>query len=72
MGAEVEERPDGFHVVGGKPLKGTDIATRGDHRIAMAFGVAGLVADGETRIHDAGCADVSFPGFWQVLSSLTA
>jgi 3-phosphoshikimate 1-carboxyvinyltransferase len=72
MGTEVEERPDGFHVFGGKRLKGTDIATRGDHRIAMAFGVAGLVADGETRIHDAGCADVSFPGFWQILSNLTA
>ena len=37
---------------------------------AMAFAVAGLAADGETRIHDAECADVSFPGFWQILESI--
>jgi 3-phosphoshikimate 1-carboxyvinyltransferase len=70
MGAGVEERPDGFLVAGGDRLKGADIETHGDHRIAMAFAVAGLVADGETRIHNAGCADVSFPGFWRVLAEL--
>ena len=41
------------------------------HRIAMAFAVAGLSAKGDTRIHEAECADVSFPGFWQALRSVT-
>jgi 3-phosphoshikimate 1-carboxyvinyltransferase len=70
MGAEVEEMPDGFEVAGRHSLHGADILSGGDHRIAMAFGVAGLTAEGETRIHGAECADVSFPGFWDVLSSL--
>ena len=72
MGAEVAETPDGFEVAGGQSLRGADILSGGDHRIAMAFGVAGLVAEGETRIHGAECADVSFPGFWDVLSGVTA
>jgi 3-phosphoshikimate 1-carboxyvinyltransferase len=70
MGAEVEEKPDGFEVAGEQALRGTDIVSGGDHRIAMAFAVAGLTAEGETRIHEAECADVSFPGFWDVLSSV--
>jgi len=70
MGAAVDERPDGLQVRGPHRLRGADIETRGDHRIAMAFAVAGLAADGETRIHDAECADVSFPGFWQILESI--
>jgi 3-phosphoshikimate 1-carboxyvinyltransferase len=68
MGADVEEMPDGFEVTGGQRLRGADILSGGDHRIAMAFGVAGLAAEGETRIHGAECADVSYPGFWDVLS----
>ncbi|NWG12004.1 MAG: 3-phosphoshikimate 1-carboxyvinyltransferase [Acidobacteria bacterium] len=71
MGAEVEERPDGLVLGGGARLKGADIDTRGDHRIAMAFAVAGLAAEGETRIHDAGCADVSYPGFFDTLAEVT-
>lgn len=71
MGAEVEEKPDGLRIPGGQRLHGADIRTRGDHRIAMAFAVAGLSAGGETKIHDAECADVSFPGFWDVLQSVT-
>jgi 3-phosphoshikimate 1-carboxyvinyltransferase len=70
MGAEVEERPDGFAVRGGRRLRGADIDTRGDHRIAMAFAVAALAADGATRIREAECADVSFPGFWEALGSV--
>jgi 3-phosphoshikimate 1-carboxyvinyltransferase len=70
MGAEVEERPDGFTVEGGRRLRGAEIETAADHRIAMSFGVAGLVADGETRIHEAESADVSFPGFWETLESV--
>lgn len=70
MGAEVEEKADGLAISGGRRLHGADVITAGDHRIAMAFAVAGLSADGETRIHDAECADVSFPGFWEVLRKI--
>jgi 3-phosphoshikimate 1-carboxyvinyltransferase len=67
MGATVEEKPDGLQIHGGCRLRGAEIQPRGDHRIAMAFAVAGLAAEGETRIHDAECADISFPGFWEIL-----
>jgi 3-phosphoshikimate 1-carboxyvinyltransferase len=72
MGAKVEERPDGLRVEGrsaGK-LRGAEIDPRGDHRIAMAFAVAGLAANGETRILDAECAAVSFPKFFEELRRL--
>ena len=72
MGATVEERPDGLRVAGrstGK-LRGAEIEPRGDHRIAMAFAVAGLAADGPTVIRDADCAGVSFPSFYQELNRL--
>lgn len=71
MGAEVEEKPDGLMISGGRRLHGADIITKNDHRIAMAFAVAALAAEGETRIHDAECADVSFPGFWDALRQVT-
>jgi 3-phosphoshikimate 1-carboxyvinyltransferase len=71
MGAEVEEKPDGLIISGGRRLHGADIVTKSDHRIAMAFAVAALVAEGETRIYDAECADVSFPGFWDALHQVT-
>lgn len=70
MGAAVEEKPDGLIIARGRRLQGADILTRGDHRIAMAFAVAGLAAAGETRIHEAECADISFPLFWQTLSGV--
>jgi 3-phosphoshikimate 1-carboxyvinyltransferase len=70
LGVAVEEKPDGLLISGGRPLTGTDILTQGDHRIAMAFAVAGLVARGVTRIHEAECADVSFPGFWRTLKDV--
>jgi 3-phosphoshikimate 1-carboxyvinyltransferase len=69
MGAKVEERRDGLRVEGraaGK-LHGAEIDPRGDHRIAMAFAVAGLAAEGETIIRDADCAGVSYPTFFQDL-----
>jgi 3-phosphoshikimate 1-carboxyvinyltransferase len=71
MGAEVEEKPDGLIISGDQKLNGADIITQGDHRIAMAFAIAGLSAQTETRIHDAECADVSFPGFWDALQKVT-
>jgi 3-phosphoshikimate 1-carboxyvinyltransferase len=72
MGASVEERPDGLKVAGriaGK-LRGAEIEPHGDHRIAMAFAVAGLAAEGNTVIRDADCAGVSFPTFFQELNRL--
>jgi len=72
MGASVEERPDGLKVDGrsaGK-LSGAEIEPRGDHRIAMAFAIAGLAAGGPTVIRDAQCAGVSFPNFYQELDRL--
>jgi 3-phosphoshikimate 1-carboxyvinyltransferase len=67
MGAQVEERPDGFLIVGGRPLRGAVVDSRGDHRIAMALAVTALAAEGETRIEDAACVDVSFPEFFALL-----
>ena len=69
MGAKVEERADGLQVGPGK-LRGAEIDPRGDHRIAMAFAVAGLGAEGETRILDSECAGVSYPTFFQELRRL--
>jgi 3-phosphoshikimate 1-carboxyvinyltransferase len=66
----VEEHPDGLTIAGRQHLHGAEIETRGDHRIAMAFAVAGLAASGETRIHGAECADVSFPGFYEALAGI--
>ena len=71
LGGEVEEFEDGLAITGGRSLAGTDVDSFGDHRIAMAMGVAGLVAHGQTRIHDADVASVSFPEFWDALDSLT-
>jgi 3-phosphoshikimate 1-carboxyvinyltransferase len=72
MGAEVSEHPDGLTIAGHQALHGAEIETFGDHRIAMAFTVAGLKASGATRIGRAECADVSFPGFFEALGKLRA
>src|ERR1700736_2497722 len=69
MGATVEERPDGLRVEGraaGK-LRGAEIEPHGDHRIAMAFAIAALGANGATLIRDADCAGVSYPTFFDDL-----
>ncbi len=63
MGAEVRELYDGLEIQGGVPLHGARLNSYGDHRIAMAFAVAGLFADGETIIDDTDCVDTSYPGF---------
>ncbi len=72
MGASVEERPDGLKVQGRRAgkLRGAEIEPRGDHRIAMAFAVAGLAAEGNSIIRDAECAAVSFPTFYAELNRL--
>jgi 3-phosphoshikimate 1-carboxyvinyltransferase len=71
MGAEAEEFEDGLAVTGPQRLRGGVIETAGDHRIAMAFSVAALAAEGVTEIIDADCASVSFPDFYRALDSVT-
>ena len=70
MGAEVEELPDGLRVPGRQKLHGADLDSFGDHRIAMAFAVAALRAEGETLIHGADAAGVSYPTFFSDLRSI--
>ena len=67
MGAEVEEFEDGLDVPGGQTLHGATIDSGGDHRIAMAFSVAALRAEGETLIQGAESAAISFPEFFNLL-----
>jgi 3-phosphoshikimate 1-carboxyvinyltransferase len=63
MGVEVEEFEDGMRIVGGAKLKGARLPSYGDHRIAMAFAIAGLFASGETVIENTACVRTSYPGF---------
>ncbi len=71
VGAEADELPDGFIVRGsGRPLAGP-VVTRGDHRIAMAFGVLGAATGGRIAIDDPDCAGVSYPSFWAELAKVT-
>jgi len=70
MGAELEEREDGLKIPGGQRLHGAEIDSFGDHRIAMAFAVAALRAEGETVIHRADAAVISYPAFFETLQSL--
>jgi 3-phosphoshikimate 1-carboxyvinyltransferase len=70
LGMEVEEHTDGFAFQGKKQLIHAKCDSLGDHRIAMAFGIAGLTLAGETVIENAECVDISFPTFWSLLDSL--
>lgn len=63
MGAQVIEMNDGLEIHGPAPLRGARVASFGDHRIAMAFAVAGLFAEGETTVQDVECVRESYPGF---------
>lgn len=63
MGVEIQQTEDGMIINGGSQLTGAVCDSHGDHRVAMAAAIAGLTANGETVINNAGCVDVSFPGF---------
>jgi 3-phosphoshikimate 1-carboxyvinyltransferase len=71
LGGVIEEFEGGFAVEGPQRLRGGRIETAGDHRIAMAFSIAGLIAEGTTEIVDADCAAVSFPEFYDSLNTLS-
>jgi len=70
MGAKVDEREDGFSVAGGQSLHGAEVDSMGDHRIAMAFGIAALRASGDTLIRNSDASEVSFPGFFDALEGV--
>lgn len=70
MGAEVEEFDDGIAVSGPTELRGASVDSYGDHRIAMAFSVAALLATGETEIRGSECVAISFPEFYELLHSV--
>jgi 3-phosphoshikimate 1-carboxyvinyltransferase len=70
MGAQVEQTADGWRILGSQKLHGAEIESFGDHRIAMAFAIAALRADGETVIRDADCVAISYPGFFADLDKL--
>jgi 3-phosphoshikimate 1-carboxyvinyltransferase len=70
MGISIETTPDGFHIPGGQSFRAAEIDSAGDHRIAMAFSVAALAADGPCTIHGAESAGVSFPEFFSTLREI--
>lgn len=72
MGADVTATEDGFIIRGGHPLKGASIDCCQDHRIAMTFSIAGLLAEGETVIEDSDCVVISYPDFYRQLDALSA
>jgi 3-phosphoshikimate 1-carboxyvinyltransferase len=72
MGVQVEERHDGMNIPGKQRFRAARLDSFGDHRIAMAFAVAALRADGECVIDNAEAASVSFPEFWETLMRLVA
>jgi 3-phosphoshikimate 1-carboxyvinyltransferase len=70
MGASVEATDDGMIIGGPTPLHATEIEAHGDHRIAMAFAIAGLLAEGETVITGADSILTSYPNFWADMAKL--
>lgn len=70
MGCDITPTADGMIINGGRPLHGATIHTLLDHRIAMAFSIAALVAEGDTKILNSHCVDVSYPAFYDTFESL--
>ena len=70
LGAAVEERPDGLSIPGKQRLRGGEVRSHGDHRIAMAFSIAALRAEAETRLYGADAAVISYPEFFDDLQSI--
>ena len=71
LGAEIQELADGMIIQGTPKLRGAKCNSHGDHRIAMALAVAGLIAEGETIIAGAEAVDISYPGFWRDLERIS-
>jgi 3-phosphoshikimate 1-carboxyvinyltransferase len=72
LGVNLTEHPDGFTVHGPTRLHGAEVDSHDDHRLGMSLAIAGLVATGETIVHNAHCIADSFPGFVETMQSLGA
>ena len=72
LGATIRETDDGMLIEGGSRLRGGEVESHGDHRIAMTMAVAGLVAEGRTSIGSSDAADVSYPAFWDALADISS
>jgi 3-phosphoshikimate 1-carboxyvinyltransferase len=72
LGAPIEERPDGFVIAGPARLHGAAVDSHGDHRLAMALAVAGLIAEGKTTVMRAEAYRESFPNFVELMRALKA
>lgn len=72
MGADVEEFEDGLSIKGRSTLRGAEVQSYGDHRIAMAMTIAGLIAEGTTGIHGISAVNISFPGFFEIIRKMTS
>ena len=70
FGVQVDEREDGMEIIGGCPLRGAEVESFGDHRIAMSAAILGLFSEGQTIIHDTDCVATSYPGFYETLQSV--
>lgn len=70
MGVVIEETDDGMIIKGNQKLKGAEVYSHLDHRVAMSCAIAGLIAEGETTIIDADCVGISFPNFYNLLNNL--
>lgn len=70
FGADITETEDGMIIQGGKPLQGCVVESYNDHRIAMSMAVAGTCASGQTTITGAECANISFPNFYDIITTL--
>jgi 3-phosphoshikimate 1-carboxyvinyltransferase len=69
LGAKVEALPDGLMIEGPTPLNGGVVDSRGDHRIAMAFAITGLLAESKVTVRGWNCVETSFPGFLELLGT---
>ena len=70
FGVQVDELEDGMEIEGGAPLHGAEVESFGDHRIAMAFAILALFAEGPTLIKNTDCVNTSYPGFYETLRKL--
>ena len=72
MGVEIEEYPDGLSIKGTDKIKGAEVESHDDHRIAMSMTIASLAAEGRTVLHGASAVDISFPGFFDIIGRLSS
>ena len=70
MGADIEEHDDGMTIRGGRPLKGAELDSETDHRVAMSLAVAAMLAEGDSTLLRSEAAAVSYPTFWDELERL--